>query len=465
MTSPTSIALPPGPSAPAARSAGRPGTADRGAPEAFGSALEDALAGTGTATPGPATRAAGETSDDVAADAADGSTTDAQDADDAAAALPVAELPPGLWALLTGVLAPAATPVPATAAGDAPTGEAMAAAGVALTVPAAGVALTVPAAVGPVPGLVPGTASAPVAPAAGPDAAMATPTAVPTPGAPGQPSVDQARAAALAQAAGLTVVVAPADTDGPAAVAPPLPTVAGAADTVPVPGTPGLPAGGSAVGSDATATDGSGTGSGSGAPTSAAAESGPAPADDLTTGVPGTAPPTGAAPAPATGAAAPAAPAARETPVAAQLAPQLAVLRNAPEGSQTMTVVLTPDSLGEVTVQVTITDGTLDLMLRGASEHGRHALTDALPELRRELEGAGLSFSRLAVDPDAPRDGGAGGRTAEQQLFADLRGNGGQQQGSSPHRARAWTTTGTSSGEGPAPAAHPSASSGVDIRV
>jgi flagellar hook-length control protein FliK len=150
--------------------------------------------------------------------------------------------------------------------------------------------------------------------------------------------------------------------------------------------------------------------------------------------------------------------------VAAQLAPQLAVLRNAPDGSQTMTVVLTPDSLGEVTVQVTITDGTLDLVLRGGSEHGRHALTDALPELRRELEGSGLSFSRLTVDPDAPRDGAAGGRTAE-QLFADLRGNGGQQQGQSPNRSRAWTTTGTSPGEGPAPAPHPSASSGVDVRV
>jgi flagellar hook-length control protein FliK len=159
------------------------------------------------------------------------------------------------------------------------------------------------------------------------------------------------------------------------------------------------------------------------------------------------------------------APAARETPVAAQLAPQLAVLRNAPDGSQTMTVVLTPDSLGEVTVQVTVTDGTLDLMLRGASEHGRSALADALPELRRELEGAGLSFSRLAVDPDAPRDGGAGGRAAE-QLLADLRGGGDrQQQGSASQRPRAWTASDTSPGEGPAPALRPSASTGVDVRV
>jgi len=156
---------------------------------------------------------------------------------------------------------------------------------------------------------------------------------------------------------------------------------------------------------------------------------------------------------------------ARETPVAAQLAPQLAVLRHAPDGSQTMTVVLTPDALGEVTVQVTITDGTLDLMLRGGSEHGRHALAEALPDLRRDLESAGLSFSRLAVDPDAPRDGGPGGRAADQQLFGDLRGNGGQQQGQASARSRGWAPSDTSPGEGSTPAARPSASSGVDVRV
>jgi hypothetical protein len=104
-------------------------------------------------------------------------------------------------------------------------------------------------------------------------------------------------------------------------------------------------------------------------------------------------------------------------------------------------------------------------MLRGGSEHGRHALADALPDLRRDLEGAGLSFSRLAVDPDAPRDGGPGSRTAEQQL-ADMRGDGGQRQRHDSPRSRAWATPGAPFGEaGPVPAAHSSASSGVDVRV
>jgi hypothetical protein len=291
-------------------------------------------------------------------------------------------------------------------------------------------------------------AAAPAAAAAG--TPVAPPATVPPPIA---APVDQLRAAADASAAGLTVVAATAEVAGTGPA--PLPTVTGAQDVVvPAPSTV------LSVGTDAAGAEGSGTDSGPGTPAPSTPDAGPAPADDLPTGIPGSAPLT-----PAATPAAAAAPAARETPVAAQLAPQLAVLRNAPDGSQTMTVVLTPDSLGEVTVQVTITDGTLDLMLRGGSEHGRHALADALPELRRELEGAGLSFSRLAVDPDAPRDGGSGGRTAE-QLMADLRGNGSQQQqGSTPHRAPAWAGSDTSPGEGPAPALRPSASSGVDVRV
>jgi hypothetical protein len=153
-----------------------------------------------------------------------------------------------------------------------------------------------------------------------------------------------------------------------------------------------------------------------------------------------------------------------QPPVAAQLAPQLAVLRHAPDGTQTMTLVVTPDSLGPVAVQVTITDGTLDMTLHGASEHGRLALTDALPELRRDLETAGLSLSRLQVDADAARDSGSDTRSA-QQLLADARGNGGQQ--SPPQdRPRAWAPPGSHLGEGgPVLTSSSSASPGVDVRV
>ncbi|MCU1604374.1 MAG: Flagellar hook-length control protein, partial [Modestobacter sp.] len=179
--------------------------------------------------------------------------------------------------------------------------------------------------------------------------------------------------------------------------------------------------------------------------------------------VPGPAPATPLAPTPATAASAPT----RQAPVAAQLAPQLAVLHSAPDGSQTMTLVITPESLGPVSIQVTVTDGTLDLTLQGAHAHGRHALTEALPDLRRELESAGLTFSRLEVDAPTSGDDRAGGRTAQQQL-ADMLGNSGRQDRPTPHdsRPRPWAPPGTHFGEGgPVLASSSSASSGVDVRV
>jgi flagellar hook-length control protein FliK len=151
-------------------------------------------------------------------------------------------------------------------------------------------------------------------------------------------------------------------------------------------------------------------------------------------------------------------------PVAAQLAPQLAVLRDAPDGTQTMTLVVTPDSLGPVAVHVRITGGSVDMTLHGASEHGRHALTEALPDLRRDLEGAGLNLSRLHVDADGGRNGSADARSA-QQLLADARSNGGHQ-APPPPRSRVWAPPGTHLGEGgPVLTSSSSASPGVDVRV
>jgi flagellar hook-length control protein FliK len=168
-----------------------------------------------------------------------------------------------------------------------------------------------------------------------------------------------------------------------------------------------------------------------------------------------------------TAAATPAAPAGGDAPVAAQLGRQIAVLRNAPDGSQTMTVVITPESLGPVTVEVTVTDGKLDLTLHGAHPAGRHALTEALPELRRELEGAGLSFDKLVVDP-SNRDAGAGLRNPQQQLLdarAGQQGSSGQP-GQQEPRARSWGSSPDSPGEGAAAlTTDQSTSSGVDVRV
>jgi flagellar hook-length control protein FliK len=151
--------------------------------------------------------------------------------------------------------------------------------------------------------------------------------------------------------------------------------------------------------------------------------------------------------------------------VGTQVARQVAVLRGGPDGPHTMTLVLTPDTLGPVEVQVTLQKGTVDLTLRGAHEHGRAALLDALPDLRRDLEAAGLTTSRLEVDRDS---GGAwlDRHTAQQQAMAQQQGFGdrGHRQDRADVRSRPWAGSADTEGSGPT-VANRSTSSGVDFRV
>jgi flagellar hook-length control protein FliK len=110
--------------------------------------------------------------------------------------------------------------------------------------------------------------------------------------------------------------------------------------------------------------------------------------------------------------------------VASQLVPHVAVLRGAPDGSHSMTVVLSPENLGPVQLQVTLTNGTLDMTLRGAHEHGRSALMAALPDLRRDLQAAGLSCSKLDVDAEAGGSWSAQHQSAQQQAAQQQSGEG-----------------------------------------
>jgi flagellar hook-length control protein FliK len=153
-------------------------------------------------------------------------------------------------------------------------------------------------------------------------------------------------------------------------------------------------------------------------------------------------------------------------PVGAQVARQVAVLRGGPDGAHTMTLVLTPDTLGPVEVNVTLSKGTVDLTLRGAHEHGRAALLDALPDLRRDLESAGLNPSRL----DVARDTGGSWldrHAAQQQAAAGQQGFGdrGGQQDRAEGRSRPWAGAADTGGSGPTPISNRSTSSGVDVRV
>jgi flagellar hook-length control protein FliK len=152
--------------------------------------------------------------------------------------------------------------------------------------------------------------------------------------------------------------------------------------------------------------------------------------------------------------------------VAAQVATQVVVLSQGPDATHSVTLVLHPDSLGPVHVQLTLDQGTVDLTMRGAHEHGRDALMAALPDLRRDLEAAGLSCSNLDVDRDT---GGSwstqhqsGQQQAAQQQWAD---QGRRQPDWSDGRVRSWSRTADSGDSRQIPASTRSTSRGVDVRV
>jgi flagellar hook-length control protein FliK len=152
-------------------------------------------------------------------------------------------------------------------------------------------------------------------------------------------------------------------------------------------------------------------------------------------------------------------------PVAGQVAPVVATLASGPNGTHTMTLVLTPETLGPVEIRVTVHNGTIDLGLRGASDAGRAALLDALPDLRRDLESSGLSCSRLQVDREQAGSGQSQERTGWQQgqQQADERGRG-QGRGPADDRGRPWLRTDPDGSRPAAAPTHP-ASSGLDVRA
>jgi flagellar hook-length control protein FliK len=284
-------------------------------------------------------------------------------------------------------------------------------------------------------------------------ATTGAPSAAPPPAAP--PPVDPAGAAFSVVVQTATAALPTTDTGGGTTGAPAGTTHTDAAPAIGIlqPGAQG-DSSGSASDSSGAASDGSTTSS----PTP------PQSATDTGTvfSVPTLAP--ASATAPAVDGTAPVA-AGDDAPVAAQLGRQLAVLTNAPDGSQTMTLVVTPDDLGPVSIQATVTGGNLDLTLHGAHEHGRHALVEALPDLRRDLEAAGIALNRLEVGADADGDGSPWARAAQQQL-ADSRSGQQGRPGQPPAGSRSWATTNDHPGEGTsASTSDLSASSGVDVRV
>jgi flagellar hook-length control protein FliK len=109
-----------------------------------------------------------------------------------------------------------------------------------------------------------------------------------------------------------------------------------------------------------------------------------------------------------------------------------------------------------------VSKGVVELTLRGAHEHGRAALLDAVPDLRRDLEAAGITCSRLDVD----RGGRDGAWSSSQQQAGrpgerEPGGRGSQHDRSEPG-ARPWHRS-ADRGEGTRATAR--AAAGLDVRV
>ncbi len=100
-----------------------------------------------------------------------------------------------------------------------------------------------------------------------------------------------------------------------------------------------------------------------------------------------------------TAAVAPAAPAAAlpAAPMGSQLAGRILPLRDAGDGVHRLTAHVHPADLGPVQIVAELRAGAIHLHLSGASDAAREALRAALPDLRRELEEAGLSPGGLDV--------------------------------------------------------------------
>jgi len=388
----------------------------------------------------------------AAAAPADGGTTDPAPAVDAVAgaAVPVPPVIPAGGAPLPAVDLAGTEPAPAGLPGIP-----SAASDVALAAPdAASVSADTPTAPAD-PGLPPGTAT-PVVPATLAPASAAAAVPVATSSAPADQSV---AAADVTAAAGTPAPADPAALAGLAitgdahspiraeATAGPIPDAGTDADAIaspPAAGPAPVPATGAADSSSADTGD---------APSQ---DQGPA-TPDATVSVQ---PALQAAPVTPTAAPTAAAPAVSQ-PVATQVAQHVAVLGRGPDGTSSVTVVLHPDSLGPVQVEVTVNRGTIDLTMRGAHEQGRAALMQALPDLRRDLESAGLTCSRLDVDRDTGGSWSAQ-HQAGQQPSPDGRG---RQPARPEPRAYAWGRPDDLHGGRPATPSTRSTSSGVDVRV
>jgi len=125
-------------------------------------------------------------------------------------------------------------------------------------------------------------------------------------------------------------------------------------------------------------------------------------------------PPTSTAP---TTTAPTAAPAAQPAPLAQQLARPVFTLAQAGHGDHVVTVQVVPDTLGPVTVRAHVTAQGMHVELFAASDAGRDAVRQVLPDLRRDAATTGVATtldlsSQNHPDRQAGESAGRDGRPA-----------------------------------------------------
>nr|WP_228507265.1 flagellar hook-length control protein FliK [Frigoribacterium sp. VKM Ac-2530] len=126
--------------------------------------------------------------------------------------------------------------------------------------------------------------------------------------------------------------------------------------------------------------------------------------------------PGAAAPAAAAGATAVAAPPAAPAPLGQQLARPLFSLAAAGAGTHVVTVTVSPEALGPVTVRAHVGAHGMHVEMFAPTDAGREAVRAILPDLRRDLGGAGLQASVDLSSQNQPSDD-----RADQQRLLDQR--------------------------------------------
>ena len=92
---------------------------------------------------------------------------------------------------------------------------------------------------------------------------------------------------------------------------------------------------------------------------------------------------------------------AQPQPLSAQLAPPILALRSAGRGTHVLTLTVSPESVGPVTVRAHVTGGIMRIELSAPTDQGTDALQSMLSDLKRDLSQGGVTSALTIASPDS----------------------------------------------------------------